>query len=98
MHANGCGVGSFSTPSVYLGMSVLCLGPSGEAGRYLGSVQERVRPGFSDEATSWRSGEPSSQLCYLFHNFRTVRNNQLNSRYNKPGLNKKRVPCLSVDL
>lgn len=43
-------------------MRVSSLVPAGEAGRHLGSVQERLRPGFSDEATSWRSGETIGDL------------------------------------
>lgn len=40
--------------------------PPGEAGCSVGSVQERVRPSVSDEATARRPGEPASQLCFTF--------------------------------
>lgn len=54
---------------------------AGEARCSVGSVQERLRPGISDEATAWRRGEPRtpSRFIFIFIQNATIRSRATNS-------------------
>lgn len=91
MHVNGCGVGSF-WHECFLSRSFrgswtlfgLCSGEGTTRFLWWGHILDN----------RWAFLPAFLFVC----NFRTVRNSQSNSRYNKLGQNKERFPCLPVDL
>lgn len=76
-------VSGFILSDMSLIIHVFSPAPPGEAGRSVGSVQERIRPGIPDETSSWRWGEPAPPLHLHFIFIFTLKTRKENPVFSK---------------